>query len=121
MSPLRAVTHWPGHSPGRLSNLGPPSTFSITLVGVREDASGLEVFTCVHSGGAVTDVPIMPGEGAGSDTYYGILRAKPGREWTVGEIAKYLTAARCNDWTAPIGNEVLALIDALACKTGAGR
>jgi hypothetical protein len=121
MRPLGTVTHRSGGTARSLANLGPPSTFSITLVGVRQDPAGLELHTVTHSGGTVTDVPIVPRKRSRVDVYNCIARPEPDRESLVREIVDYVTIARCDDWTAPIGNEVLALIDALPCIARARR
>lgn len=121
VSPLCAVPHWPGLPRYGLANLCPTPTFTVTLVCVRKYASGLELFTCVHDGCTVTDVPFMPGERTRSDTYYGIVGSEPDRESLVRQVVDYLTVTRCDNRTLPVGNEVLALIRTLAGKARARR
>jgi hypothetical protein len=121
MGPLGTVTHRSGGTARSLANLGPPSTFSLTLVGVRQDVTGLELHTVTHSGGTVTDVPVMPRKRSRVDVYNRIVRPEPDRESLIREIADYVAVTRCNDWTAPIGNQVLALIDSLPCIARARR
>lgn len=121
VSPLRPRSHWPRFPARRLTYLDPSATFSVSLVCMCEDGAGNEFLTCTHSGGAVTDVPIMPRERSCIDVNYNVLGTKANRERLITQVADHIAVTRRSDWTLPVGYEVLTLIDALAREASTRR
>jgi hypothetical protein len=91
------------------------------LVGVSQDPTGLEVFTVVYDRCTVADVPVMPGKRSRSNVYYGVPGSEPDRESPVRKVVDYIAVTRSRNRTAPLSNEVLALVGTLTGEARARR